>query len=225
LRLYQYVLKIDIKKYFPSIDHEILKALIHRRIADEKTLWLIDTIIDGSNPQEPVLDYFPGDDLFTPIERRKGLPIGNLTSQFFANVYLNPLDHFVKEKLRCHAYVRYVDDAALFSGRKAELHDWQEQIAAFIASYRLKLHPEHCYIYPARVGWRFLGQRIFCTHRRLSSKNLRKFKRRLRIWQKSPPENLPQRLASWVGHAQQADTYRLLLVLGLKNRFKSEFIQ
>jgi retron-type reverse transcriptase len=68
LRNYRYVLKCDIKKYFPSIDHQILKTLIRRRIADTQTLWLIDAIIDGSNPQEPVHDYFPGDDLFTPFK-------------------------------------------------------------------------------------------------------------------------------------------------------------
>ncbi len=110
LRRYNFVLKCDIKKYFPSIDHEILKQLIRRTIFDQKTLWLLDTIIDGSNPQAPILDYFPRDELFTPFIRRKGLPIGNLTSQFFANVYLNPLDHFVKENLRCQGYLRYVDD-------------------------------------------------------------------------------------------------------------------
>jgi len=63
-----------------------------------------------SNPQQQVDDYFSGDNLFTPVERRKGLPIGNLTSQFFANYYLNPLDHFVKEQINCKAYLRYVDD-------------------------------------------------------------------------------------------------------------------
>jgi len=89
----RYVLKADIQKYFPSIDHEILKTLIRRKIRDAQTLWLIDLIIDSSNPQEPVIAYFPGDDLLTPAERRRGMPIGNLTSQFFANIYLNPFDH------------------------------------------------------------------------------------------------------------------------------------
>ena len=72
----------NIKKYFPSIDHEILKMIIRQKIKDPDVLWLIDLIIDSSNPQERVIDYFPGDDLFTPMERRKGLPIGNLTSSF-----------------------------------------------------------------------------------------------------------------------------------------------
>ncbi|MGH7495211.1 MAG: reverse transcriptase domain-containing protein [bacterium] len=84
-----YALKCDVRKYFPSLDHEILKAEIRRTIACPDTLWLINRIIDGSNVQEPFFEYFSGDDLFTPFERRKGLPIGNLTSQFFANVYLN----------------------------------------------------------------------------------------------------------------------------------------
>ncbi|MBI1922789.1 RNA-directed DNA polymerase [Candidatus Poribacteria bacterium] len=215
LRQYQYVLKCDIRKYFPSIDHQILKTLIRWRIADDATLWLIDTIIDGSNPQEPVLAYFPGDDLFTPIERRKGLPIGNLTSQFLANVYLDPFDHFVKEKLRCHAYLRYVDDFALFADHKSVLRAWQEEIAVFLQKYRLTLHPNRCTIFPARTGWRFLGQRVFRTHRLLPSANVRKFKLHLRMWRESPPANRQQRLASWMGHAKQADTYHLLQALGL----------
>jgi retron-type reverse transcriptase len=215
LKRYRYALKCDIKKYFPSIDHEILKALLRRQIADAKTLWLIDLIIDRSNPQEPVLNYFSGDDLFSPLSRRQGLPIGNLTSQFFANLYLDPLDHFVKEILRCAAYLRYVDDFVLFANCKAVLWRWQEQIAVFLQNLRLQLHPKRCYIFPARVGWPFLGQQVFRTHRRLVAGNVRSFKRRLRLWQEAPPENLEQRLASWVGHAKQADTHHLLQTLAL----------
>jgi RNA-directed DNA polymerase len=74
-RSYPYTLQCDIKKYFPSIDHEILKAQIRHRIKCDDTLWLIDAIIDGSNAQEPVLQYFAGDDLLTPVERRHGLPM------------------------------------------------------------------------------------------------------------------------------------------------------
>ena len=88
-RRFRYVLKADIQKFFPSMDHEILKARVARKIKDRDVLWLVDRIIDGSNPQEEVLNYFPGDDLFTPGERRRGIPIGNQTSQFFSNVYLD----------------------------------------------------------------------------------------------------------------------------------------
>jgi len=111
-RRFPYVLKADIRKFFPSIDHQILKTLVARKIKDPDVLWLVGTIIDGSNPQEPVTMWFPGDDLLTPSERRRGLPIGNQTSQFFANAYLDPLDHFLKDESGVKGYVRYVDDCA-----------------------------------------------------------------------------------------------------------------
>jgi retron-type reverse transcriptase len=216
LKQYEFVLKCDIKSYFPSIDHETLKSLIRKRIGCHKTLWLIDTIIDNSNPQKPKWDYFPGDTLFTPVERRVGLPIGNLTSQFFANYYLNPFDHFIKETLRCKAYVRYVDDFVLFHDSKSQLWDWKEQVVVFLQDYRLKLQAKRCHVYPARVGNRFLGQVVFRTHRRLASANVRTFKKRMRNWQKHPPANLQQRIAGWVGHAKQANTFSLLVSLGLE---------
>lgn len=119
---YRHVLRCDIYRYFPAIDHEILKQEFRRRIACRRTLKLLDHIVDGSNEQEPVELYFAGDDLFTPFLRRRGLPIGNLTSQFFANLYLDPLDHFAKEVLRA-PYLRYVDDFALFHDDPFVLED------------------------------------------------------------------------------------------------------
>ena len=120
-RRFPYVLKADVRKFFPSMDHQILKDLVARKIKDPHVLWLVAKIIDSSNPQEPVWIWFPGDDLFTPSERRRGIPIGNQTSQFFANVYLNPLDHFVKDRLRAGGYVRYVDDLLVFAHEKRQL--------------------------------------------------------------------------------------------------------
>lgn len=210
LRKFDYVLKCDIKKYFPSIDHEILKALIRKKIADRQTLWLIDVIIDGSNEQEFVLEFFPGDHLLTPIERRRGLPIGNLTSQFFANYYLNPLDHYIKETLRCPAYFRYVDDFVLFSNSRRRLQEWYFEIGTFLNQYRLRLNPIRRQLYPSDIGNRVLGQIIYQHCRRLSGKNVQRFKKRLRHWSNHPPDNLKQRVASWMGHAKQADTNALL---------------
>lgn len=210
LRKYDYVLKCDIRKYFPSIDHEVLKFVIRKKISDKDTLWLIDRIIDRSNLQDIVVDYYPGDDLLAPLQRRKGLPIGNLTSQFFANLYLNPLDHFIKETLRCPAYLRYVDDFALFSDSKEELTVWKEDIVSFLEKYRLRLHPRHCQVISSQTGSRFLGQVILRSYRCLRGENVRRFKKRLRKWQIDPPENLEQRISSWVGHARQADTTALL---------------
>jgi retron-type reverse transcriptase len=210
LQQYRFVLKCDIKKYFPSIDHLILKSLIRELIGDPLVLWLTDVVIDHSNQQVEVLDYFPGDDLFTPLERRKGLPIGNLTSQNFANYFLSPMDHFVKEVLKCRAYLRYVDDSALFSNDKRQLWRWLDEIIRFLAAFRLKLNLDHCMIFPSSVGERFLGQVVFPTHRRLTGENARKFKSRLGKWRDHPPENVKQRVASWLGHARQADTKALI---------------
>ncbi|MDG2224106.1 MAG: reverse transcriptase/maturase family protein [Rubripirellula sp.] len=109
-RQFRYVFKADIRKFFPSMDHDILKEQVARKIKDPDVLWLMGLIIDGSNPQEEVQHYFPGDDLFTPGERKRGIPIGNQTSQFFANVYLDPLDHFVKEQLRFKGHVLLESD-------------------------------------------------------------------------------------------------------------------
>jgi retron-type reverse transcriptase len=121
-RTHRYILQCDIRQYFPSIDRAILKTMLRRKIKCPETLWLIDTIVDNSNAQEPVFhNYFPGDELLTPITRPHGLPIGNLTSQFFANFYLSGFDRFVKERLNIGAYLRYVDDFALFSDDRSQL--------------------------------------------------------------------------------------------------------
>jgi len=210
LRTFTYVLKCDIKKYFPTIDHIVLKQMIRKKIGDKPTLWLVDLIIDSSNVQEFVCDYFPDDSLFSPLDRRKGLPIGNLTSQYFANFYLDRLDHFIKETLGCKGYVRFVDDFVLFSNSKRALWHWLRRIERFLEKLRLKLNPNRIMLYPAKVGTAFLGQMIFKSHRRLCNKNVRKFYKRLNMWKNDPPVNLQQRLAGWKGHASQADTQGLL---------------
>lgn len=214
-RRFRYVLKADIRKFFPSVDHEILKQAIARKIKDPDVLWLVNRIIDHSNPQEPVLAWFPGDDLFTPSERRRGLPIGNQTSQFFANVYLDPLDHFVRDRLGAGGYVRYVDDFLLFSDDKQELHAIRRQMAGFLRTLRLQLHPKKCAVLPVSQGIRFLGYRVFPTHRLLVKENVRRFRRRVRRMQRQyaarelSVEDVRRSLMSWSGHAKQADTYRL----------------
>lgn len=143
-----HVLRCDIYRYFPSIDHAILKADLRRRIACEPALALMDTIIDGSNPQEPVNLLLPGDDLFSPHTRRRGMPLGNLTSQLFGNIYLDGIDHFVKEVLRAPGYVRYVDDFILFHDDPAVLAVWQAKIARYLEGRRLVLHPVKTRIAP-----------------------------------------------------------------------------
>jgi len=212
---FRFAMKCDIRKFFPSIDHLILESLLRRKIACPETLWLIDAIIDNSNVQEEHVRYFPGDDLFTPFERRRGLPIGNLTSQFFANYYLNFLDHHVKEVLKCKGYLRYVDDFVLFADSKTELWEWRLAIETYLQQFRLVLNPRRTEVYPASEGKCFLGQRVFRTHRLLPSANVRKAKRRVRAVCSMDYQAGKQRLAGWLGHARQADTRRLLCSMQL----------
>ena len=211
----RFVLKCDVSKFFPSVDHGILKSLVRRKIKDDRVMWLVDRIIDGSNRQEPVTDWFFGDSLFAPLEHRRGLPIGNQTSQFFANVYLNPLDHFVKQTPRFRSYVRYVDDFVLLAGDTSILDDARDACREFLRSLRLKMHPRKCSISRVEDGTPFLGYRVFPTHRFLCRENVIGMRRRLRRMQRGyaqgllSPSDIRQRLMAWIGHAGHANTWRL----------------
>ena len=210
-----YVLKCDIKKYFPSIDHDILKTRFRRKIRDAQTLWLMDLIVDYSNPQEQVYAYFEDDDLLTPLNRRCGIPIGNLTSQFFANIYLNGFDHFVKEDLQCRYYIRYVDDFVVLDPDKVRLHRVKKEIENYLASLRLRLHPLKCNIFPVKTGTDFLGYQVFPTHRRLRKSSVTRARRRLRRLQRDYAvsaiswSDVNHSVQSWLGHIRHADTYGL----------------
>lgn len=214
-RTFPYVLKCDIKKYFPSIDHAIMKGLLRKKIKCRDTLWLADLILDRSNPQVPVTDYFPGDDLLTPVQRRKGLPIGNQTSQFFANIYLNPLDHFVKEVLRIHGYLRYVDDFLLFSRDKHCLWEQKEAIKQFLLPYRLRLKPNGVTLFRVRDGFSFLGYRVFPEVILINRKAILRFRRNVkqeRIKWRARQVNLAHIkcfVFGCMGHFAQADTNHL----------------
>ncbi len=214
---YPYVLKCDIQRFFPSIDHQVLRGLLARYIADPQVMRLIDLILNsgrGVLADEYAMRWFPGDDLFAVL-RPRGLPIGNLTSQFWANVYLNELDQFVKRVLRCHAYVRYVDDFLLFDDDKAQLHCWRAEVAQFLERLRLTLHDKKSIVFPVSVGIDFLGFRVFPTHRRLRRENVRRFIRRFR-WQRDryrvgqlPLDAFTRSVQSWISHSQSASSYRL----------------
>lgn len=214
-RRYRYILQCDVQQYFPSIDHTILKQQIRRKIKCADTLWLIDQIIDGSNLQVPVLNYFPGDDLLTPVTRRKGLPIGNLSSQFFANVYLNGFDHYVREQLKFKSYLRYVDDFSLFANNSKVLDDARHKIEGFMQKLRLKIHGIKSQRFETCHGANFLGFRVLPGQIRIRNDNLRRSRVRFREMQQAYhlgemalPE-LVQRIQSWEAHLQTGDTYRL----------------
>jgi retron-type reverse transcriptase len=210
-----HVLRCDIYRYFPAIDHAILKSAFRRRIACPIALALLDLIVDASNTQEPVNIHFDGDDLFAPFERRRGLPIGNLTSQFFANLYLDGFDHWVTEVLRA-PYVRYVDDFALFHDDPGVLTDWRNRIDRYLEGRRLRLHPNKTHIMPTSTSASFLG---FILHadggRSLPDDNVARFRNRLRglrdQWRAGSIRmgDVEPRVRAWIAHAENAQTWRL----------------
>jgi hypothetical protein len=212
---HEFYLKGDIRKYFLSIDHEILKSLLARAVKCPRTLDLAFRIVDGSNAQEESVAYFPGDDLFTPFERRRGLPIGNQTSQFFANVYLDPLDQFVVREVRPALYLRYVDDFVLFGGGKSEMRHTAGQIRGFLASLRLAVHERKFHAAQSSGGLTFLGWRLLPYRTRLARANAVRMRRKLAamalayhggeiVWRE-----LDARVQAWLGHASFGDTSRL----------------
>lgn len=213
-RRFQYVLQCDIRLFFPSIDHGILLDALTRRIGEENgpALRLIAAILGNSNPQPPADFYFPGDLLWTPGERRKGLPIGNLTSQLWANFYLDPFDHFIKDRQRAPGYVRYVDDFLIFSDDKAWLHDLLDKSRERLAPLRLLLHPRKCRLYPVSEGIPFLGFRVFPRHRRLPADSVTRAGRRLRRLAaryhagEVGTKEVRQSVHAWIAHASHGDT-------------------
>jgi RNA-directed DNA polymerase len=218
MRQYCYGFHGDIVKYFPSIDHQILRGLLARRIADGQVMWLVDRILDsgaGIQAAETPQTLFPGDDLLA-LTRPRGLPIGNLTSQFWANVYLHELDMFVKHQLRCPAYLRYMDDVALFADDKAQLHEWKAAMQDFVTGHlRLLLHPSKSVVFPVRVGIDFCGFRIYPTHRRLRRSSVRRFVHRFRRQREAyrrgaiTLQEMTTSVQSWIAHAAHGDTWRL----------------
>jgi retron-type reverse transcriptase len=211
------VLQCDVEQFFPAVDHAVLRRVLTRPLADEDVLWLIDRILEsgaGVLADQYEVAYFPGDDLLAAT-RPRGLPIGNLTSQFWANCLLNELDQFVKRELECRHYIRYVDDILLFHQDKKTLHRWRVAIGAFLAGLRLTLHEREARVYPVRVGIPFLGFRVYPDHRRLKRANGVRFGRRLRglIDQYAAGEmdfeQLTAIVQGWVNHVRYGDTWGL----------------
>lgn len=222
---YPYVLKCDIRKFFPSIDHAILKQEIRRKIGCKATLALTDIIIDNSNEQEAHIVYFEGDDLFSPHNRRRGLPIGNLTSQFWANVYLNRFDHFIKEELGVPAYVRYVDDFVMFHSDVKQLQDYKERMKEKLSTFRMIVHSDKTHIHSVEKGVPFLGFRVWPHYRVVKKQKAHRYRRflrkQVRAFEKGALEasSLESGLNSWLGHIQFGKSRRL------KERVLSDLVE
>lgn len=210
---YPYALKMDIRQYFPSIDHQRLNQKLARHIKDPQVLNLFSLIIDTSPTSDIEL-----------LKRAKGLPIGNLTSQFLANLYLDAFDHYVKEQLRIKAYLRYVDDFIVLGDDKIELNAIKKQIQDKLDDDFLMLHPNKVHIVPTRAGLDVLGYRVYPNKRYLRNDNGCRFIRRLRFFAKSYAnyqmdwDDFNPSVQSWIGHACHADT------LGLRKKIFSSIV-
>jgi len=205
LRANKYVLQCDIQKYFPSINHEVLLSIIAGKIKDERTVWLAKLIIESA-----------ASGVRQVASSAVGIPIGNLTSQFFANLYLNELDYFIKFNLRERYYIRYMDDFLLFGNDKAHLNKRKSEINGFLQEHlKLRLHPKKSVVFPVKEGVKFLGFRIFREHRRLKKENIKRFLKRIKM-QKAlflkglfSIERIRDSLQCWNAHASYGNTYRL----------------
>jgi hypothetical protein len=215
-RRFRYVLQFDVEQFFPAIDHRILRVTLARKLDDPDVLGLVDRILasgEGVLSGEYRVRRFPGD---VPADggRPRGLPIGNLTSQFWANCYLNPFDHFVQRELRCRGYVRYVDDGLVFADDKCSLWRWREAIVTRLGRLRLTIH-SGAHPRPCAEGFPFLGFAVHPTHRRLKRRNVVNFRRRLRhalaAWASGElkREAVLESLRGWINHARYGDTWGL----------------
>jgi hypothetical protein len=211
-RRYRYVLQCDVKQFFPSIDHALLKECLSNMLPDDSVMGLAEKILaSGENvlSEEYEMVYFPEDDIFA-VNRPRGLPIGNLTSQWWANCYLNQLDQFIKRELRCKPYLRYVDDFLLFADDKKTLWSWRKRVIERLQPLRLVVHEERAVPRPVTDGVKFLGFVIFPEKRLLKKEKGVAYQRKLKILLKTAsPERLKASLQGWVNHLRYGDTWGL----------------
>ena len=200
-RRYRYFLKLDVHKFFDSVDHEVLKDQLRRKVKDSGLLRLLDVFIDHPVPW---------------TEAGKGIPIGNLTSQHFANFYLSGLDHYIKEYLRIDGYLRYMDDLVLFADEKDTLWDAYHRVERYLKeNLRLSIKAGELLLAPVSQGLPFLGFRIFPGVIRINRKGWRRFRRKVMMRNgqllkcEIEYEGWHRSVASLVGHMQQANTRNL----------------
>ncbi len=206
------MLKCDIQKFFASVDQKILLELLGRQIADHNFLWLLEEIINSfcSSDSSPAKLGQNGRKGF------KGIPIGNLTSQFFANIYLNGLDHFVTNSLKIANYIRYADDFVMLSNDRDYLINLVPEIGKFLRiKLDLELHPKKIILRKFKSGVDFLGYIVFPnyilprtkTKRRLISK----IKSRINDYKEGKINEikLNQTIQSYFGYLSHVNSYKL----------------
>ena len=206
-----YCFKADIKHYFQEVNHDILISIIKRKIKDERVIWLIKKIIKN-----------------VPVgrvggETEKGMPLGNLTSQFFANVYLNELDYFIKHELKVKYYIRYVDDFVILHSSKEQLESWKNKIQEFLKdNLKLELHLNKSKIIPLSKGIDFVGFRNFYHFKLLRKRNIKNMKSKIRQYKNNKISKVKmfEIYQGWKAHAKWANSSntREKILKDLKNQ-------
>ncbi|MCH9685353.1 MAG: RNA-directed DNA polymerase [Deltaproteobacteria bacterium] len=218
----RWVLRLDVQKFFASIDHEVLRRGLGPTTPPELR-WLRDRFIDAPWPDgavERVAFHFPGDELWTPIERPHGLPIGSLTSQIWANLYLAPVDHLLASYLGLGDFVRYCDDVLVFSDDRERLREALAAVRERLHTLRLRLHPAKSRLHRTRDPVGFVGfvlkRRGHGVAVRLRQDNVRRMRARLGAMQAEyaagalSPAEVTARLGCWLAHARHGHTRTLL---------------
>jgi len=221
-RTKRYVLRVDFTKFFASIDHAILRRQLER-VTPPPLRWLRDAFLDAPLPAgaiEPVCHHFFGDELFTPLERPHGLPIGSLTSQIWANLALSPIDHLLADHLGLGTFVRYCDDILVFDDDNERLRAALHALETMAAAMRLRTHPRKTRLHRTTDPVKFLG---FVLMRRgagvrvtLAKDNVQRMRGRVTRMRAEyalgliDHEEVGARLRAWLAHAAHAHTRTLV---------------
>lgn len=207
-----FIIKFDVSRFFYSIDREILKSILRRKIKCNKTLSLLDVIIDSAARID-----------------KTGIPLGNATSQLFANIYLNELDNYCKRKLRVKYYVRYMDDVvAIIDGKENAKNIMNEMIAYVNAHLNLTASIKKTKVFPLDQGVNAFGFKIYTTHKLLRNDSKKKIKRKMKKMKRLiiegslDKEKAEQIFGSWLGHASHSDSYNF--IRKLDNKYDYIFI-
>ena len=188
-----WILKCDIRKFFDNIDHDILLEVLNKYIEDKDITWLLERVLFSFSKN-----------------RRKGLPLGNLTSQLFVNIYMNEFDQFVKHKLKVRYYIRYADDFVIFSQDKSWLQEILPKIGDFLSEeLKLNLHTNKIFIKTIYSGLDFLGWVHFPNHRVLRTTTKRRMIKKIKLNSK------PETVASYLGLLKHGNIYKIKSKLGL----------
>lgn len=195
-----WALKLDIKKFFANVDHAILMKLLEKKVKDQDILWLLREVIDSFTSGTPGIAWEP--------DGAKGIPLGNLTSQIFANIYMNELDQFIKHKLKVTYYLRYADDFLILSGYKDTLQHIIVTIEEFLRlNLKLKMHPKKIILRRLDWGIDFLGYIVLPHYILPRTKTKRRIFQKLELKRNS--SNFNQSLQSYFGYLSHASSFKL----------------